>query len=224
MSEQSKCPLCGSMSDAQGLNAMDSQLLFDCLICGRFVITTHAMGEISEWDESKKSLLSGFVRERSDGGSLAELWQKDLNVVISSTPASLDEKLDRLLSRLVSRTKHFGETLTLRPVDRAIGYAVNRIEFDAQIDYLTEARLVKDMGSLGDGTHRLRVTAAGIARVEDYHRIGGMFSNKAFVAMWFEKFLDPILRIVSEKRFSMRDTMSRCALIENSITAESTIK
>jgi len=192
MPDQAECPICASTSDKQGLDPLDRKVSYSCPVCGRFQITEEAEGEVRRLTEGQKALLSGCVKERSDKGNIAELWTTNLKDLLSTAPTTLNEKLGRLLAQLANRSRFFGNQVRLAPNDRALGYAMNPPEFDAQIRCLAELGWVKILGAMGDGTFFIALTVQGINEIEKMAQNQKEFSNKAFVAMSFNESLNSL--------------------------------
>jgi hypothetical protein len=189
MAEESNCAICQSDCTREGLGVR-LKWKYDCPVCGGFVIANDAELEVNELDGSQRALLSGCVRERADHKQPVEIRATNLKDILSTAPSTLNEKLLKLLSRLVDKTEYFGSTIWLDDSDRAIGYAINGIEFQAEIHYLEDARFIHQPDRMSDGRFGITVTAQGISMVEQANRDGGQFSNRAFVAMSFDKSLD----------------------------------
>lgn len=218
------CPLCRCVRNdrvslhcpmAQGpgrrirrLRAADTGFLYNCPICGSFVITRkdhdYLLGDGTR-NETDAQRLSALLRERSihemttawirlrGDEEYAELVQRDFvepvdcvhmqtRELLARWPHKVLDKLDRTLRNLAGLSLEGGQRVSVsgRP-DYGVCFASSTTEMNFHLGALAKQKLIYH-DAIGFSTV---VLAEGWARVDELTRGTGSSMNPVFVAMWY---------------------------------------
>jgi hypothetical protein len=163
----------------------------DCKRCGRFNITRRLISGVLELNPQYKPLLSAYCRRLPKGAELPTIKTDTIDQFIRTLPQyTPPEKLDNLLDLVGRMTPAPGAPTTFNP-ETDYPLLIARDPEEAKF-FLAE--LAEDHYILGPppGGHRggpFTVKARGWERLEEIKR-SGRSSNRAFVAMWFDKSTD----------------------------------
>ena len=161
--------------------------LIGCIACGRYFYSVpHAMAAIAGLSDRERYTLAAMTRRASDSGAPLELTHEGMRDTIAAAPRlTLSDRLDRLLLLLADRaTNYFAEVPFVKEHDFPLMFAngpkgMNELLVAAmQLGYLDENPIVT------------KLTIKAWDRV-DQVRATQPDSRQAFVAMWFDKALDP---------------------------------
>jgi hypothetical protein len=168
-----ECPLCGGPPKYMGRVPNYSDVTgVECERCGRFKITEDAMIAMKQ---EQKALLSAYCRRLSEGGELPTILSSTIEECIRALPQYTPlEKLDNLLERMGRMSPALGEYTTFNP---DTDYPLLIARSSGEIEFL-----LKELRSSG---------YTGWWRLEEIRKTGRL-SNRAFVAMWFDKSMDDL--------------------------------
>lgn len=180
----STCYIC-QRQDAQIDQSLDGTHIYDvsCSQCGKYRITytaTAAEMDLSRYGPRWK--LSAAVRTRYENGERLELSVGNLSSLIDSMVFPQDplDYIDRLLEYIYKKTGKVGSSIELKDTDFPAICAENYEQFL----YITEK--ARDLSFLEKHGKDDRLSIKGWQRVSDL-RQKNEASNRAFVAMWFDK-------------------------------------
>ena len=194
-----ECIFCGNNTEATNFSGMDGWHV-KCPNCGIYNLTEEAQYDLpSEIRSSKRYLISGLLRERSDLNITDVITTGNFKAIFdSNVPKTIRQKLDKLLSYLYRKTQQLDELINVDLNQYAIGYAKNSDELRNMLNALVEE------GYLRNPTGTLyALTLKGIERAENL--ISHITPSKqCFVAMWFNDNMNKIYTEYIEK--AIRDT------------------
>jgi hypothetical protein len=161
----------------------------ECGRCGRFKITLDAIQGVLAFKPQYKPLLSAYCRRLPKGAELPTIKTDTIELFIQTLPHyTPPEKLDNLLELMARMTPRLGEPTGFNAdtdYPLLIAQGPDEVRFFAlDLDmrgYLYGPRV----GPNSPPTVLLR----GWERLEEIRR-SGRLSNRAFVAMWFDKETD----------------------------------
>lgn len=170
-----------------------------CHNCGDYRITEEASKGLHSRLEGeykgKKYLISGYLREMTELGlSFGIITTENYeNLFLSiKEPATLMEKLDKLLLFLYRKTSFFHQQITVDLSQPAIAYAKNNSELEAMY------RALAGFDYLVTSGDQCFLTVEGIRRAEELQKMV-INSKQAFVAMWFNKEISEIYKTYISK-------------------------
>lgn len=182
--ENGKCPLCSCDStfvDLDGFNV-------NCPNCGPYLIKYGPNGPMDkiyfatdDHIQENRSILSGYIYEHfTELGLHCILSIEKLKRIIDSNdyPKTIQEKLDKLLSRFAKQTKALGDEIHVDLANFAFGYASSPNEFQHMLEYLKNKSYIDARVA-----YRFFITPEGLDAAIIYN--GANDSNQCFVAMWF---------------------------------------
>jgi len=179
--ETSECPLCGGQRKPTGA----PPYMVDCERCGHFQITRRMV--INGLEPEQKPLLSAYCRRLPKGTEVPTIDPSTIDEFIRAVPRyTPPEKLDNLLELMGRMSPALGEYTTFNP---DTDYPLLIARSSGEIEFL-----LKELRSSGyiDGTHDGSfLTMTGWWRLEEIRKTGRL-SNRAFVAMWFDKSMDDL--------------------------------
>jgi hypothetical protein len=184
--QPSTCPLCDAAPWRMGRDPSGRDaIVVECERCGRFNITEHVL--IGGLRPDQKPLLSAYCRRLPEGSEPPTITTVTTEQFINALPKyTPPEKLDNLLELMGRMSPALGEYTTFNPVrdyPLLIARSVDEIEF-----LLTELRSLRYIDGTHDGSF---LTLTGWWRLEEIRKTGRL-SNRAFVAMWFDKSMDDL--------------------------------
>jgi nucleoside 2-deoxyribosyltransferase len=207
-----KCPVCGLIAEVT--DAGDGKKI-SCLRCGRFEVTGTVFGVLTPKSLSLDQIacFSGWLSENTGSVVDSEL----LKHVLAIRAPSVGTKATKFLLKLASLFPKPGTGITLVPLDFA-GLLTPAREIDApdkfkpetktylallgaawiedsrEFGFLTHDYLHKEEGFLINYTGALsvyKISPKGWSFIEELRR-GNVESKIGFIAMWFDKRLDPV--------------------------------
>jgi hypothetical protein len=202
--KQAPCPLCNYQeAESSHLPAKDGYLI-RCPRCGEFAISGSAIHSkpANYWDEGVY-LISGKTRQ------LWETTGKQYFVnsyilpsgnsfradILSNTPQTVNEKITSFLKMLSLKTSFPGETITLfREKDFTLAFCKNKEEFGYYINHMENIGLINNSGTLSNES--IQILPEGWTYLERVDETN-LESNKAFVAMWFDREADYIFDAIN---------------------------
>jgi hypothetical protein len=180
------CPLCDFPPDYMGRDRSGRDATaVDCERCGRFSISGTLL--VNGLEAAQKPLLSAYCRRLPEGSEAPMITTTTVDQFIRALPKyTPPEKLDNLLELMARMSPALGEYTTFKP-DRdyplLIARSVDEIQF-----LLKELRSLRYIDGTLDGSF---LTLTGWWRLEEIRKTGRL-SNRAFVAMWFDKTMDDL--------------------------------
>jgi hypothetical protein len=179
-----RCPLCDGQTEYMRRDSGYDRLVVECQRCGRFKITEQAMDVLKP---EHKPLLSAYCRRIPEGGEPPIILSTTIEECIRALPQyTPPERLDNLLELIGRMSPALGEYTTFNP-DRDYPLLIARGPDEVGF-------LLMELRKLGyiDGTHDGSfLTLDGWKRLEEIRKTGRL-SNRAFVAMWFDKSMDDL--------------------------------
>jgi hypothetical protein len=180
------CPLCGHpprqiRKDPSGRDA----LAVECERCGRFSISETLM--VTGLEAAQKPLLSAYCRRLPEGSDPPRITTTTADEFMRTLPSyTPPEKMDNLLELLGRRSAAPGEFAPFTPgVDYPLLIARDPKEVQFLLSELT------NRGFIGTSNAGIWLKLAGWERLEEIRKKGRL-SNRAFVAMWFDKTMDDV--------------------------------
>jgi len=183
-SDRVPCWICGRSAEAYRLDDRDGSYIH-CDLCGKYWISgsLYASGhtDVETWK------LSSAVRMRSDMGADITLHSNAYKDLIGQTrfPDNPYELIDLLLAFIHRRDPGIGSQV---PYDASVDYPAiavkNQAQFQAIANYAGELGYVRFPDNM-----LAEITLQGWERMDQLTRQGAE-SNKAFVAMWFDRSMD----------------------------------
>lgn len=182
-----KCPICSNTSIRIQTTKGDENE-YDCKICGTFLITDSAEATLKNKPYDYR--LSAWIREYKEyGREHPKITTYLLDEILKNLPNyKPSEKQLILLRSTERRTSYLGKGVHLNPeTDYPLAWAVNPSEFNYLIDALIKRNFVS---RLSKGTEYF-IEPDGWDYLDKYSSLPA-FTNQAFVAMSFDKELDPV--------------------------------
>jgi hypothetical protein len=181
----SKCPLCDGPSTYY--EQVSFKFNVECERCGRFKITLQAVKDVLEFKPQYKWLLSAYCRRFPNGAEPPTILSTTIEQCIRALPQYTPlEKLDNLLELMGRMSPALGEYTTFN-LDRDYPLLIARSSGEIEF-LLTELRSQRYIDGTHDGSF---LTMTGWWRLEEIRKTGRL-SNRAFVAMWFDKSMDDL--------------------------------
>jgi nucleoside 2-deoxyribosyltransferase len=204
MAEQSKCPVCSEKATLAEPYRGGSYKL-NCIRCGLFEIGDIAAQEITAWSKRQCANLSGWIREHQN----CKILSPDLKTLASLRTPTVGEKAERLLTFLANEFPKPGEKIASNVIFSIEGLDVSLV--DQPKVFVESQKLVSvswslDLHELGfliyeylvaeknfvsqiEGSN-LKITPRGWSQIDSL-RQGNSQSKIGFIAMWFDKSVDP---------------------------------
>lgn len=210
-----KCTLCGGNCKETGDGWQDDLRTVCCLRCGEYAIDEGLLDldTLDEFIRQRLHLVSAVTRRMWGRGQRLRITRKLLQdratfnaVILSQCPQGIQEKMNTILVNVADRSKCPGHCVTVvHDQEYPLGYCKNGLEMGFLLRSLQEQRLVDLHGDFGRSD--VTLTADGWTKVEKLSR-PNIDSRQAFVAMWFDRQLDPvyaegIARLEQDTGFSM---------------------
>ena len=209
--QENYCPICGHENvlkvEAQRKSPFyknKDYLYYECPRCGNFFISDQLDRNLVQ-EEKPLTLISSWIREQNEierevslTTDVYERLKKDLRM------PNVSEKQFKLMQALERRTKP-GKWIDFRENMEALiaaGWCTSLEELIFWIKTLTERKLLKEKGQTYmvtrggirlDIPSHIQITGSGWDYLDEYKRRKPKDSKKAFIAMWFDKSMDPIL-------------------------------
>lgn len=177
------CPLCDGPATCAGSD-FGRKIAVECERCGRFRITEEALDALKP---EHKPLLSAYCRRLAEGGDIPFILSTTIDQFIRTLPQyTPPEKLDNLLGLMGLMSPALGKHTTFN-IDRDYPLVIAEHPDEA---YFLVTELLK-RGYLDGTLDHFSLTLAGWERLEEIKKAGRL-SNRAFVAMWFDKSMDDL--------------------------------
>jgi hypothetical protein len=200
------CLVCGEFGQEIDSSGLSSGRSISCKRCGDYILEYSVFNKL-QTSEVKQKLaeskyivanISGWIRENQNTKKSLPIINEDcFNRLLKLKPISVNEKAYKLLRWLNRKTEYYGQSVAItNSLDELIAacYAVNKVELDRILLYLTQVGFIE--GAMNHKT----LTVAGLSYVEEYSR--NTESDIGFCAMWFdpsvntlwEKSIEPAIR------------------------------
>jgi hypothetical protein len=180
-----RCPLCES--PAKGLQNIEFTYWVECECCGRFKITIDAAEELWEHKQELKPLLSAYCRRTPADAEVPVIKLTTIDRFIGTLPKyTPPEKLDNLLELMAQMSPALGKNTTFSAKH---DYPLLIASSPGEVNFLLDGLI--NRGYVSGTVGGLHLTLAGWERLEEIKRVGRS-SNRAFVAMWFDKSTDEL--------------------------------
>lgn len=193
MPEQNKCPVCSEEVTLADFYRGGSSK-FNCVRCGLFEIGDIAAHEISCWNFQQRINLSGWIRDNQN----CKILSSDLKTLADLPSLTVGEKAEKILFWLARKFPKPGEITDLSGGAHLEFLAVGRLTDTKELQFFIRDYLYGEMEfllrhelvtELGDDS-RYSISPKGWAYLESL-RHGNPDSQIGFIAMWFDKSVDP---------------------------------
>jgi len=206
--KKSYCPICGTENVQVREDFDTDRYRYECPRCGGYLITRELKDDLqSEKNPLTLILVSSWIREQNEIGrevslttDVYERLKKDLRM------PNVSEKQFKLMQALERRTSYPGEWINFKENMEtfiALGWCNNLEELIFLIKTLVERKFLMEKDTktwVNKASHievdlplLIQITATGWDYLDEYKRRKPKDSKKAFIAMWFDKSMDPIL-------------------------------
>jgi len=194
MAETKNCPVCQSPSEQR----YDGRVIVSCPRCGEFIIGRIACQLLQNFTKAQIANLSGWIRENQN----CLIAQPDLERLSALSTPTVGEKANKLLAYLAVKHPKPGAVFSFFPrpdevrmpgnLGLAVCFAsVAWVQDDQELAYLIDPYLTQEKHFLQKvNPADFRLTPNGWAYLESL-RQGNPASRIGFVAMWFDKSVDP---------------------------------
>lgn len=187
-----QCPIC--MTNAELLPRITSgdKKAYKCLVCGPYFITGTA--EAIALNKPLHSRLSAWIRDHEENKlNPPEITSEILKNILNNLPRRTPlEKQLILLRAIERRTSYPGANVLLNPkYDYPLAYASNSDEFNYLLDSLENRGFIKQEKTIENFIQSSIILTDGWDYLDKQSSIPA-FTNQAFVAMSFDKKLEPV--------------------------------
>jgi len=197
MNENEECPICSTSLKPYQVKRSGKRDSFDynCRICGNFNITgPGAFGLRTEKYEyrDKKYILSGIIRKYNLENEFKSLNINNYNDLIknANVPKNPLEAIDLIISFVSKRMKKANSYVFIsHDADYPIAFAKDKSEFCYYLDLAQKLKYLEAKKEEDGRTSNYRLDLKGWERVDELRK-KEVISDKAFVAMWFDKSMD----------------------------------
>ena len=192
-SQSTKCPVCGTTASIHP-NVGGGFYVISCARCGSYEFGNISQLEISNWTSQQRINLSGWIRENQN----CRIVSYNLRQLSNLRNLSVGEKAEKVLERLASKFPKPGEWLDLSGGAHLEFLSIGRAVDNAELRFLMREYLHREMGFLilqelqtaFDVEENYKISPKGWAHLDSL-RYGNPDSQIGFVAMWFDKSVDP---------------------------------
>lgn len=199
MKEIKNCPLCGyeRFEHYPYRDNRDTEY-FNCERCGEYSMSwefLHGFHDLRARISDIGYILSGLSRELHELKENPPLFSvKSLDSTLKHylipDVSSIEEKSEKLITRLKERTTYFGEEIILNATsDYSLAYAKNENEFRALFAFLNEKKFTNagtDHREYPGGDVKVRLMSAGW-NLSLKLGAANKDSEKGFIAIWFDE-------------------------------------
>lgn len=203
------CPICGSIAPLREIS--DDVYDCDCSTCGEYKITREAISCFEDESYKKSTAkISSYLRYRTINKmkTLCVFANKDeaqkhefalsIDEIIEMFPENINERIDKALINLSKLSTFTGEFIKINTgiIDYSLfmcdSFEWNSISFILEQLYYENYIENETHENIASLPTKIRLTVKGWNRV--FHLEKGLIYNskKAFVAMWFDKSMEPI--------------------------------
>ena len=191
--EQYCCPVCKSTAPWNNKGGGGWNII--CPRCGNFDIGWIAAKSLEQFSAIQRVNLSGWIRENQ--GCL--IVERNLPFLKQLQTPTVGEKAEKILVRLAQKFPKPGERLDLSRGVHLEFLAIGRAADNDELHFLLREFLHEEMGLLlmnevGSGLgmeENYKISPKGWAYLESL-RHGNSNSQIGFIAMWFDKSVDPV--------------------------------
>ena len=188
-----QCPICSR--EVEIINPSGVATI-ECIFCGKYqteninTFTTEVLG----WSPEQRLNLSGWIRENPD----ARISESNIKQLANLRSLAVGEKAEKVLVRLAQKFPKPGDFLDLSGGVHLEFKAIGRVSEDNELRFLMREFLSEEMGLLiHNQTQRgpfhdesYKISPKGWAYLDSL-RHGNPDSQIGFIAMWFDKSVDP---------------------------------
>ena len=128
------CPVC-KLDDNPPYSGLESGNLFDCMRCGKYIISDEALrfpGNLTNSFKEKLPLLSALIREQNDlNRPLLNISSSiSTNILLGRIPLTHNQRVQHFLKRVAHKSGGYGKGVKLDPnLDYPMAYCLDRTEF-----------------------------------------------------------------------------------------------
>ena len=160
-----------------------------CVRCGEYEIGPIASHEIAHWTPQQKANLSGWIREHQK----YEITSPQLKSLATLRTPTVGEKAQRLMLYFAKHNPKPGDYIEYPQTDKLFGvcWAQDAVEATFVLHhYLILERKLIEQTTNNFGKTCLRITPAGWVYLDGLLN-RNVDSSMGFIAMWFDKSVDP---------------------------------
>lgn len=224
MCTETKCPLCG-MEAEKIRKSFKCTYRVKCNTCGTFDISNDLLVYMTDAEQKKimgnhykcnmsdvifkASCIAAERKLKSEDGHTYTLIAKDeiqgtstIHILdfIKDFPKDPIEQFNRALLNLgrMTKTAPFS-TIEIDEDQSRILFLSEKNEFSVMISFLVESQLIKivmDMSVTTRSAYNIAITPYGWERISELKKHYEIDSNKAFIAMWFDKSTEAFREVV----------------------------
>ena len=177
-----KCQICGYMAS---IEEHVSHQIISCVRCGNYTLTSKARKCLPSVESGERIKISGWIRE-NQGATISD---ESLTNLAKLRMPSVGEKAEKILLHLAVTFPKPGSSIyvnsNLSPELEGIGWASDIDE----LSFLLDNYLIREKEFLTFGMG-YKISPKGWAYLESL-RHGSPDSQIGFIAMWFDKSVDP---------------------------------
>lgn len=186
--EADPCEVC-TKEQAKGLPAAFDGIHQACPRCGEFKLSGTASGILRQGlGPEKRALLSGWVREQNNSGSVPMLTTDVLENVLNRPPPTVGERALGILQEAERGLRALGARFNINePRFLAASYSADKHDVVYLIHTLEEQGFMafRAMGS------ECEILPRGYMKLDELRRTQGASAN-GFIAMWFDTSLNDV--------------------------------
>lgn len=186
------CVFCNSLLPETPDRPPDA-VFVPCSTCGHFEISESVLSSLSKDGSDKMHLYAGALREnyiKTNQAYRIDSLDALLNSVrIPRTPL---EKIDKYIQYFEYLTTFFGEQIDCDVrTDFPLAFAKGPDEFFRLLEGAFKLQYINAPQSLSRPTMSVGLSIDGARRVDELRK-SGVHSDQAFVAMWFDAYMDKV--------------------------------
>ncbi len=176
------------------------EVIVSSRVGGGYSLTRDVRNQLRKIDDYMRARLTTWIAEqRSFGVECPHINLEVFQREISRRPLTVNERADRLLKYIRSKTPHLGDALLyypgikVTPADKdyemlAVSESINKKELTYLIEFLTELRFLTTLSSDNE-RYDFTISPTGYAHLAELET-KSVSSDQAFVAMWFDSSMD----------------------------------
>ena len=184
------CPICNhEKSKLKGKGPLNRMFFVNCPQCGKYEIQD-GLNLFST--KEKPYLISAWIREQNERGKIPEITTDTLEKLRKIPDPTVSEKQLYLMQALERRTEYPGARVDVTsPAFTALAWCKNRQELIFHSKSLYERELLAALKTDQAFAVQVMITAKGWDFLEANRHKSRKDSRKVFIAMWFDKSMDP---------------------------------
>jgi hypothetical protein len=199
------CPICKVLAEVKE-NDVKEMNTYKCDTCGEYHIHQDTKSDYFNNKERLKysARISAYLRRRTIRSlpKVTLLWDKEnaykdilgitVTDIIREFPRTITERIDLALFNLSRLSKYAGDYIKISSRDYSIFYADDdcndALKFMLKImysdDYIESE--ISEVKYPPNTSLKIRLTSRGWNRIAEIEKAGGVYTRRAFTAMWFD--------------------------------------